>query len=144
MPDMKFATDSTGARFTAVSDYATVARRALSRMAELAPETVFNGEGILQKGILVRHLCLPGLTGQTKAVLDFIAETMGHDTYVSLMHQFVPQPGSDKPLNRRLSDREYERVSQYMLNLGLENGYLQGADAAISEYTPSFDGTGVK
>ena len=145
LPDLKFADSAVAARFTAVYDYADYAFPAVGRMAELAGAAQFDDEGMMTRGVLVRHLCLPGMTGQSKRILDWIANTLGVSAAVSLMRQYVPagQAKEMPPLNRRLREGEYERVFDYMINLGLHNGYIQAASAAEEGYVPSFHGEGV-
>ena len=145
LPDLKFADNAAAARFTVARDYADFAFPAVKRMAELAGAARFDGEGMMTRGVLVRHLCLPGMTGQSKRILDWIGKTLGDSVKVSLMRQYVPAgPAKETPpLNRRLSDAEYERVFDYMVNLGLADGFVQEAAAAEEGYVPSFNEEGV-
>ena len=145
LPDLKFAGNAAAARFTAVRDYADFAFPAVRRMAELAGPARFDGEGMMTRGVLVRHLCLPGMTGQSKRVLDWIGKTLGASVKVSLMRQYVPAGRAKEmpPLNRKLSGAEYERVFDYMVNLGLADGFVQDDAAAEEGYVPSFNGEGV-
>ena len=145
LPDIKFADNVTAARCTEVSDYADRAFAAVKQMATSAGEQSYNADGILQKGLLIRHLCLPGQTSQSKQILDWVAQELGAHTAVSLMRQYVPtgKALAMPPLNRKLKEREYERVFDYMMNLGLTNGFTQDAEAAEEGYVPNFSGEGV-
>ncbi len=145
LPDLKFADNEVGARCTTAADYASHAFPAVAKMAELAPINEFNADGIMTKGVLVRHLCLPGQTSQSKKILDWVAAELGTNTAVSLMRQYVPtgKALTMPPLDRPLRAREYERVFDYMMNLGLVNGFTQDAEAAEEGYVPQFSGEGV-
>lgn len=145
LPDLKFADNAAAARFTEVQDYADFAFPAVKRMADLAGGARFDEEGLMTRGVLVRHLCLPGMTGQSKRILDWIGKTLGVSAVISLMRQYVPAGRAKDmpPLNRRLSGAEYERVFDYMVNLGFDGGFAQDAAAAEEGYVPLFNGEGV-
>jgi putative pyruvate formate lyase activating enzyme len=101
-----------------------------------------DGDGMLVRGVMIRHLVLPGELDNTFGVLDWIAETFRPgDVLVSLMGQYTPN-GHGGP-DRRLTPEEYRRASEYMAALGLLEGYTQELSSAESAYTPPFDGTGV-
>ena len=98
---------------------------------------------MMQNGVIVRHLILPGCTGDSIRALDFIAESLPKGTPVSLMRQYTPEPWCEIPgLDRRVTDAEYERVLDHFESLGL-CGYTQEKEAADAVFTPDFDGTGV-
>jgi putative pyruvate formate lyase activating enzyme len=98
---------------------------------------------MMQKGVIVRHLILPGCTGDSCRVLDFIAEKLPAGTPVSLMRQYTPESWCTVPgLDRRITDKEYQRVLDHLNALGL-TGYFQEKEAADGAYTPPFDLTGV-
>lgn len=147
LPDLKFPDDQTGMRYTAVRNYATVAFAAVRRMAELAGSAEYNDQQMMTHGLIIRHLCLPGMTTQSKHILQWIRQTLGADAAVSLMRQYFPAGAAKRdnirPLNRKLRNDEYERVFDFMMNLGLINGYVQDAEAAEEGYVPDFNGAGV-
>ena len=101
-------------------------------------------DGLIRRGVIIRHLILPGQVAQAKAVMDWVAERF-HPGQVlfSLMAQYTPQPGAQGLLARRVTGSEYKAALRYMENLGLTDGYCQEAASAKAEYTPAFDLTGI-
>ena len=100
--------------------------------------------GLLKRGVLIRHLVLPGELGNTKAVIDWVAETFRPgDVLFSLMSQYTPQPDAQGRLARRVTRAEYRAAAEYMRNCGIVDGFTQERTAAKEEYTPPFDLTGV-
>ena len=147
LPDLKFADQTVAARCSSAADYADYAFPAVKRMAELSGKPQYGEDGLMTHGLLIRHLCLPGMTGQSKRILTWIRDNLGTDMPVSLMRQYLPAGAAKekdiRPLNRRLRDDEYERVFDYMMNLGLTNGFTQEAASAETGYVPAFNGEGV-
>ena len=142
LPDMKYSDAALAGRLSAAPDYPAVARAALAEMFRQTGPYVLDGEGMLVRGVLVRHLVLPGQLDNTFGVLDALAETFRPgEILVSLMGQYTPN-GRGGPA-RRLTEEEYRRASEYMAALGLLEGYTQELDSAESAYTPPFDLTGV-
>ena len=119
-------------------DYFSVAMAAIRAMCQAKGAPVYDADGLMQSGTLVRHLILPLRTSESLRILDAIAEELPSGTPVSLMRQYTPMNGVNLPgLDRRLTAREYARVRDYMLALGLE-GYLQSRESADSAFTPAF------
>ncbi len=142
MPDVKYSDTVVAGRLSAAPDYPTVSRQAVLEMFRQTGPYVLDEDGMLQKGVLIRHLVLPGHLEDTFGVLDWIAETFRPgDVLVSLMGQYTPN-GHGGP-DRRLTQEEYGRAEDYMWALGILEGYVQELDSAQEEYTPPFDLTGV-
>lgn len=138
LPDFKYADSKTSAQLAGAPDYFEVARAAILAMCEQSGPPVYSTDGLLLRGTLVRHLILPLRTGESLRILDAIAREFPVGTPVSLMRQYTPMNGvAVAGLDRRLTAREYARVRDHMLALGLP-GYLQKKEAADSAYTPSF------
>ena len=143
LPDMKYSDASLAAELSGAGDYPAVARAAILEMFRQTGPYELDGEGMLKRGVLIRHLVLPGEMENTFGVLDWIADTFREgDVLVSLMGQYTPN-GHGGP-DRRLTEEEYRRAADYMLGLGLYEGYTQELDSAQSSYTPDFDGTGIE
>ncbi len=143
LPDMKYSDGALAGRLSAAPDYPETARRAVLEMFRQTGPYVLDGAGLMQSGVLIRHLVLPGELDNTFGVLDWIAETFRPgDVMVSLMGQYTPN-GRGGP-NRRLTAEEYRRAADYMAALGILEGYTQELDSAETSYTPPFDGTGVR
>ncbi len=143
LPDMKHVSPRLSRLLAGAEDYFDVASRAIREMCRQTGPAKFNEEGIITKGTLVRHLVLPGCTGDSLKALDFIKNGLPEGTLLSLMRQYTPQPSCRiKGMDRRVTDEEYRRVLAHAEALGLD-GYMQDKRSAEKEYTPDFDLTGV-
>ena len=143
LPDLKHVSPRLSALCAGAPDYFDVASAAILEMCRQTWKNVYDDAGIMQKGVVVRHLILPGCTTDSCRVLDFIAEKLPKGIPVSLMRQYTPIPECTVPgLDRRITDREYERVLSHFQALGL-SGYTQEKGSASLAYTPPFDLTGV-
>jgi len=100
---------------------------------------------LIKKGVLIRHMIMPELLGDSKNILHWIRDSLGEKAYVSLMCQYTPMYNADKyeEINRKLDDWEYEYIIDYFFKLGLENGFVQDFSSAVTDYVPSFDLKGV-
>lgn len=144
LPDLKYVTPQRAARYSGAADYPAVALAALEEMAAQAGPPVLE-DGLLKKGVLVRHLLLPGGLEEAKAVMDAVAERFPRgEVLFSLMCQYVPygKAVGDQVIGRRLRRSEIRAAQEYMENLGLA-GYSQSGEAADERYIPPFDLTGV-
>ncbi len=138
LPDLKYATEKTATQLAQAPDYFEVALRAIQAMCEITGAPVYDGDGMMLSGTLVRHLILPLRTAESIEILNAIAQHLPKGTPVSLMRQFTPMNNVTIPgLDRRLTTREYVRVRDHMLELGLD-GYLQQKESATSAFTPAF------
>ncbi len=144
LPDLKHVSPRLSKLCAGAPDYFDAASAALREMCRQTGPAVYDHAGMMQKGVVVRHLILPGCTGDSMKALDFIASELPPGTPVSLMRQYTPSPHCTIPgLDRRLTDQEYRRVLDHFLVLGL-TGYTQEKESADSAYTPPFDLTGVE
>lgn len=143
LPDLKCVSPTLGRKLLGRGDYFDHAGPAVLEMCRQSGRPLYNSEGILIKGTLVRHLIIPGCITDSLQVLRFIADELPKGTPVSLMCQYTPMSGGlSRDLRRRLRADEYRRVLDAAQDLGL-HGYMQDAASADSAYTPLFDGTGV-
>lgn len=144
LPDLKYANEEDAARYSAAPDYFARTTGALCEMHRQTGPALYNEEGLLQKGLLIRHLILPGHTRAALAVLDWVKENLPN-VPVSLMAQYTPcGRAADFPeIDRRITRREYDKVLSRLLELELD-GYVQELSSAKEEYIPPFDLTGVK
>ena len=144
MPDFKFFTSESGKRYANAPDYAEVCLNALEEMVRQVGSPVFDERGMLQKGVIVRHLILPGCRKESIAILEKLKERFSPDELLlSLMSQYTPIPGVPKDLDRRVTTFEYQSVLKVAEGLGFR-GYFQDRASASAEYTPAFDLTGVR
>ena len=144
LPDLKYADNALAVKLSAAPDYFEVATAAIAEMHRQVGDVVIE-DGILQRGVVIRHLVLPGQLDNTRRVLDWVSQTFSSgQVLVSLMSQYTPQPNAEGLLARRVRASEYRAAAQYMENCGIVDGFLQERTAAKEEYTPPFDLTGVK
>ena len=145
LPDLKYLDPDTAGRYSAAADYPEVAQAAIREMVRQTGPCQFDGEGLLKKGVIIRHLILPGQVNQAKAVMDWVAGEFGPGTVLfSLMSQYTPwgDLSACPEIDRRLRPGEMRAAQEYMENLGLA-GFTQERTSAKEEYTPPFDLTGV-
>ncbi|HWQ58670.1 MAG TPA: radical SAM protein [Clostridia bacterium] len=141
LPDLKYVSTLIAAKYSGAADYFTFASRAVEEMFAQCGPLITNGEGIAVRGVIIRHLVLPGSVDETRRVVDHIASNFPPDTALSLMGQYVPNGGSlPAPLERRLLRREYDRAIDYALQRGLTNVLVQELSSASLDFTPEFDG----
>ena len=144
LPDLKYADSALAAACSGAPDYFDVARAAIREMVRQTGPCVFDGEGLLRRGVVIRHLMLPGALENTRRVMDWVAGAFPPGTVLfSLMSQYTPQPGAEGMLRRRVTGGEYRAALRYMENVGITAGYRQDSSSAREEYTPPFDLTGV-
>lgn len=143
LPDFKYADNALAARLSAAPDYFEVAAAAVREMYRQTGAAVFD-EDQLKRGVLIRHLVLPGYLNNTLAVLEWIAENLPRDdVLVSLMSQYVPMGELPPPLDRRLTRDEYDGALSWMSLCGLKRGYTQDFSSATTEYLPEFNFDGI-
>ncbi|MDE7245903.1 MAG: radical SAM protein [Oscillospiraceae bacterium] len=143
LPDLKYVDGSLSARYSRAADYFAYASAAILEMYRQSGDYVLEN-GLLKRGVLIRHLLLPGGLDNAKAVMDWISRTFRPGQVLfSLMSQYTPQPGAVGLLSRRVTGAEYRAALAYMHNLGITDGYCQDSSSARAEYTPAFDLTGL-
>lgn len=140
LPDFKYFDDDLAWQYSHAKGYRKVAFDAISEMRRQQPADVFDGDGMMQKGVIVRHLVLPGALENTKGVLQDIS-SIDDTMYVSLMGQYFPTPNVENHpiLSRRITEDEYDQATQAFFDAGLQNGFSQELDSATEEYVPDFD-----
>ena len=145
LPDLKYVDSAVSLRYSGAADYFDYASKAILEMSRQVGKAAFDKNGVMKKGLIVRHLILPRNTAQSIKALTWIHENLPEGTLVSLMCQYTPcgELENFPELQRRLTRREYEKVVDQMLELGLTGGYLQELSSAKEEYIPPFDLTGV-
>ena len=145
MPDLKYSLSKNSGRFSAAPDYPETASMAIKHMFRLAGKCVFDDDGLLKNGVLIRHLILPNGLEDAFDVIDFVAKFPKGEVLFSLMSQFTPLADKEKysELSRRINLSEHEMALRYMIKVGIEKGYSQDLESATDEMIPSFDLTGV-
>lgn len=145
LPDIKYYSDSYAVKYSNAKNYFDTATKAILAMFEQVGYPVFNDDGIIQKGVLIRHLVLPELLDDSKKILRWIKYNLGEQAYVSLMCQYTPMFNAFKyeEINRTLDEWEYDLIIDYFFEIGLENGFVQEHSSATSDYVPDFNLSGV-
>lgn len=145
LPDFKYMDSTLSAMYSRAKDYPSVAKQALSEMIRQQPDVVIDdATGLIQKGVIVRQLLLPGHVNDAKAVLKYLYDTYHDHVYISMMSQFTPIALKDYPeINRTVTKREYERLVNYALEIGITNAFIQEGDVAKDSFIPAFDCEGV-
>lgn len=144
LPDLKYAADapdSPARRYSRAPGYFAAATTAILEMFRQVGVPRLGKDGMIRRGLIIRHLVLPGHLDETRAVLRWIADNLPHKVFVSLMAQYVPVYGARQfpEINRRLTVAEYQQALDELEALGLEHGYQQEAGAASEEFIPAFD-----
>lgn len=145
LPDFKYMDSALSAKYSRAKDYPSVAKQALSEMVRQQPSVVIDdATGLIQKGVIVRQLLLPGHVNDAKAILKYLHDTYQNSIYISMMSQFTPIALKDYPeINRTVTRREYERLIDYALKIGITNAFIQEGDVAKDSFIPAFDCEGV-
>lgn len=145
LPDFKYMDSTLSAMYSRAKDYPSIAKQALSEMVRQQPDVVIDdATGLIQKGVIVRQLLLPGHVNDAKAVLKYLYDTYHDHVYISMMSQFTPIALKDYPeINRTVTKREYERLVNYALEIGITNAFIQEGDVAKDSFIPAFDCEGV-
>ena len=145
LPDLKYANDEPALRFSGAPRYGETAKAAILEMVRQVGPYRMGPDGLLEKGVLIRHLMLPGQLPDTKRIIDWVSSAFPpHTVLFSLMTQYVPMGQAEAlGLNRRITRGEARAAEEYLIACGITDGYVQERDAASARYIPAFDGTGV-
>lgn len=145
LPDFKYVDKNISKRYSNCEDYFDVAKKGLAAMYEIVGNPQFDERGMMKKGVIVRHLMLPGHVKDSKSVLKYLHETYGNNIYISIMSQYTPLVDKDKykEIARKLYPAEYKRLVDYAIDIGIVNGFVQEGDVADESFIPEFDCEGV-
>lgn len=145
LPDMKYMDEEPAIKYSNCRDYFDHAAVAISEMVRQTGEPEFDDRGIMKKGVIVRHLILPGHLKDSKKIIKYLYETYGDHIYISIMNQYTPMEAVKKypELDRRITEKEYDELVDYAIELGVENGFIQEGETAMESFIPPFDGEGV-
>lgn len=145
LPDFKYVSTEHAAKYSGAADYLENAKAALSEMVRQAGKPVFDIHGIMTRGVIVRHLVLPGMSKESKKILRYLHRTYGDRIYLSIMSQFTPLENvRDYPeIDRTVTESEYENLLDFAVNIGIENAYIQEGGTADESFIPPFDCEGV-
>ncbi len=146
LPDLKYMEPDLAQKFSHAPDYVERAKAAIKEMVRQSGSCQFGEDGYIRRGTIVRHLILPGHTKNSRKVLRYLHETYGEDIYISIMNQYTPvrEFGEFKELNRKVTKREYEKVLDAAVEMGIQNGFIQEGETASESFIPEFDYEGVE
>lgn len=155
LPDMKYMDSALSAEYSGAPDYFQAAKTALAEMYRQTGKPKFFGDeearglgiesGIMKKGVIVRHLMLPGQLEDSQNIVKYVYDTYGDDVFISLMNQYTPlEQVKDIPaLNKRVTKEEYQKLIDFARGLGVVNGFIQEGGTAKESFVPEFDCEGV-
>ena len=141
LPDLKYYSNEIAIKYSNAPNYFETATQAIKEMYNQVGTPKFDEEGIIQKGVIIRHLILPNHLQNTKHILKWIEEKLGKEAYVSIMAQYFPTYKSNeyKEINRKITNKEYKEIEKYLYSLQLNNGYIQELESDESQYVPEFN-----
>lgn len=145
LPDFKYFDDKYSIKYSKAKDYSSEIIPILKEMVRQTGKPSFDDKGRILKGVIIRHLMLPGLLFDSKKVIDKIYSTFGDDVYISIMNQYTPMHNSSKypEINRTLNPKHYDSLINYASELGVINGFIQDEGSNTTEYIPNFNLQGV-
>ena len=145
LPDLKYYSDEIAIKYSSAPNYFKIATEAIKEMYRQVGNPEFDENGIIKKGVIIRHLILPNYIQNTKRILKWIKENMPEGIYVSVMAQYFPtyKAKEMEKINRKINIKEYKEVENYLYTLGIENGYMQELGKHEEEYVPEFDFRGI-
>lgn len=141
LPDLKYYSNEISKKYSNVDNYFETAVAAIKEMQKQVGNPVFDENGIIKKGVIIRHLILPNHILNTKNILKYIKESFDENTYISVMAQYFPtyKAKENDKINRKITNKEYKEVEEYLYCLNLKNGYIQELGDHEEEYVPTFD-----
>ncbi len=144
LPDFKYFTPESGARYSNAPDYAVHAKAALDEMVSIAGSPKFDGDGMMTRGVIMRHLVLPAHVGESIEIFKYIYDTYGDDVLIGIMNQYTPMASeTHAELRRRLTTYEYQKAIAAARKIGIVNGFVQDGETQKESFIPPFDMTGV-
>ena len=146
LPDLKYSDDKLAIKYSNAPYYFRIATDAIKEMYRQVGDYKINDDGIMESGVIIRHLIMPSYLENSKKVIDWVAQNFKPGQVMfSLMHQYVPcgRAAEFPEINRKVTAEEYAEIEQYLMDSGIEDGFVQEEEAACTEFIPCFDGPGV-
>lgn len=141
LPDFKYFSRDLAKKYSGSADYPEVCKKAIAKMFDLVGKCEFDENGIIKKGVIVRHLMLPGLEYDSKNILEYLYKTYGNDIFISIMSQYTPLatlPKEFPELNTKIDMDVYDRLLDFAVDLGIENAFIQEEESASESFIPEF------
>jgi putative pyruvate formate lyase activating enzyme len=145
LPDLKYMNDKYAQKYSKVSSYFEFASKAIDEMVKQAPKPIFNKEGLLLSGVIIRHLMLPGLLFDSKKIVEYIYNKYGDNVYISLMNQYTPLFNATEypEINKPLNPKHYDSLVNHCIDIGIKNAFIQEEGTVKESFVPHFDLRGV-
>lgn len=145
LPDFKYLSQEIGKKYSNCEDYFEYASEAIKEMVRQVGEPEFKEDGIMTKGVIVRHLTLPGYLKDSKNIITYLYETYKDSIFISIMNQYTPLSHVEKypEINRKITENEYDELVDYAIEIGVENGFIQEGETASESFIPNFNEEGV-
>lgn len=145
LPDFKYFDDRYAIKYSKCPNYFEYASKSIAEMISQTGKPVFNSEGLLVKGTIVRHMMLPRLLEDSKKIIHYLAENYNDDIFISIMNQYTPTNNIQKypEINCTVSNEEYDSLIDYAIDIGIKNGFMQEGETQKTSFIPEFDTTGV-
>lgn len=145
LPDLKYMDASIGKKYSFCPDYFEYASKAIEEMVRQTGDPLFDEDGMMKKGVLVRHLMLPDAIKDSKNILKYLRDRYKDQIYISIMNQYTPMVQVSKfpELNRKITQKEYDQLVEYAIEIGIENGFIQEGETASESFIPDFNGEGI-
>lgn len=145
LPDLKYYDNKYANKYSKCDNYFEIASKSLAEMINQVGKPCFNKEGILIKGVIVRHMMIPGLLEDSKKIIRYLVDNYNDDIFISIMNQYTPTNNliNYPEINRTINDNEYDELINYAIDLGIKNGFMQEGETQKTSFIPEFDTTGV-
>lgn len=145
IPDLKYFEDKYAIKYSKASNYFNIASKAIAEMVDQVGKPVFNEHGMMQSGVIIRHLMLPGLLFDSKKVVDYIYKTFGDDVYLSLMNQYTPLYGAKAypEIDKTLNPKHYDSLIDHCIEIGYKNAFIQESGTSSEIFVPDFNLEGI-
>ncbi len=145
LPDFKYYSSELSFKYSKAKDYFSIAEKSIAEMFRQQPKLIFDNNGMIKKGVVVRHLVLPGCADDSERVISYLYNTYKDDIIISIMNQYTPVKGLDLPdeLKRKVTSFEYDRVVDFAVDIGVENAFVQEEGTVSESFIPRFDNEGV-
>ncbi len=141
LPDLKYYKDKYALKYSSAPNYFNVASEVITEMLSQVGDAKFDDAGLIQSGVIIRHLMLPGLLFDSKKIIDFIHSSFNESVYISVMNQYTPMHKADKytEINKILNPNHYDALIDYCINLGITKCFVQESGTASEDFVPDFD-----
>lgn len=142
LPDLKYYSNEMSLKYSKANDYFSYATKAIDEMVRQVGTPKFEDD-MMTRGVIVRHLLLPEGLNDSKKIVKYLYQTYKDDIYISLMSQYTPMQGVLPPLNRKVTKKEYDKLVDFAIELGVENGFIQEGETASESFIPPFNCEGI-